>query len=135
MRKNSILIITLFFIISFFIKAQTGDDKTVVIHQEPSIEKLAKKHIAINKHFSKSDGYRVQIFSISGVNSRDRANLMKAEFLSKYPDAKVYIVYNAPSYKVRLGDFRRKLDAEQFLRTIKANYPFGFVVVDKIEFK
>ena len=135
MRKNSILIITIFIILSFFIRAQTGDDKTVIVHQDSSIEKLVKKHIAINQHFTKSDGYRVQIFSISGVNSRDRANLMKAEFLSKYPDAEVYIVYNAPSYKVRLGDFRRKLEAEQYLRTIKANYPFAFVVIDKIEFK
>ena len=135
MRKQSIFIIALFFIISIFIKAQSGDDKPVIIHQDPAVEKLVNKHIAINKHFAKSDGYRVQIFSIGGVNSRDRANLMKAEFLAKYPETEVYIVYNAPSYKVRLGDFRRKLDAERFLTTIKADYPFAFVVIDKIEFK
>ena len=135
MGKHSILIISTFFIVSFFIMAQTGNDKKVIIHQQPVIGRLVKKHIKINQHFSKSDGYRVQIFSISGVNSRDRASLMKAEFLSKYPDTDVYIVYNTPSYKVRLGDFRNKLSAEKFMKSIKSDYPFAFVVIDKIEFK
>lgn len=135
MRKQSILIISIFIIISFYIKAQSGDDKKVVIHQSPAIGKLVVKHIEINKNFNKSDGYRVQIFSISGANSSDRANLMKAEFISKYPDAEVHIVYKAPSYKVRLGDFRQKLDAEKYMKSIKSDYPFAFVVVDKIDFK
>jgi len=134
-RKYSFLIIFTFIVISFLIKAQSGDDKKVVIHQSPAIGKLVDKHIEINKNFKKSDGFRVQIFSINGANSSDRANLMKAEFISKYPDAEVHIVYKAPYYKVRIGDFRQKLDAEKYMKSIKSDYPFAFVVIDKIDFK
>jgi hypothetical protein len=112
-----------------------GDPKEgeIVVHQSAEVKKLAEKHIQVNEKFSKSDGFRVQIFSISGANSRDRANMMKAEFLDKYPDVEVYIVYHAPAYKVRLGNFRTKLDALGFLQSIKEDYPFAFVAVDKIE--
>jgi fatty acid-binding protein DegV len=129
------IITALIIAISFLLQAQSEGGQGVVIHQEPAIAKLVEKHKVISKNFPKTDGYRVQIFSVSGVNSRNRANQMKEEFLKKFPDDDVYIVYHSPSYKVRLGDFRTKLDALRYLQTIKAEYPFAFVVVDKIEFK
>jgi fatty acid-binding protein DegV len=134
-KRFSAIITTLMIAISFIIQAQSEGGQGVVIHQEPAIAKLVEKHKIISENFPKTDGYRVQIFSVSGVNSRERANQMKEEFLKKFPDDDVYIVYHSPSYKVRLGDFRTKLDALRYLQTIKAEYPFAFVVVDKIEFK
>lgn len=134
MRKY-LLIIVFLGIIAGNINGRTDGRPAVRIHQSPAIASLVEKHKAINKQHPKSDGYRVQIFSISGANSSDRANLMKAEFLDKYPDSKVYIIYHAPSYKVRIGNFRTKLEALNYIRTIQKDYPFAFVVVDKIEFE
>ncbi len=134
MNKQNKYSFIFFLAVSFIIMAQS-DGGQVTIHQSPAVKKLVEKHIVINENYPKSQGYRVQILSISGVNSRDRANLMKAEFLSKFPDADVYIVYHTPSYKVRLGDFRTKLDALRYLQSIKKEYPFAFIVVDKIVFK
>lgn len=135
MKRFSARITILIIAISFIIQAQSEGGQGIVIHQEPAIAKLVEKHKIISENFPKTDGYRVQIYSVSGVNSRERANQMKEEFLKKFPDNDVYIVYHSPSYKVRLGDFRTKLDALRYLQTIKAEYPFAFVVVDKIEFK
>ena len=135
MKRFSARITILIIAISFIIQAQSEGGQGIVIHQEPAIAKLVEKHKIISENFPKTDGYRVQIYSVSGVNSRERANQMKEEFLKKFPDDDVYIVYHSPSYKVRLGDFRTKLDALRYLQTIKAEYPFAFVVVDKIEFK
>jgi len=134
-KRFSARITILIIAISFIIQAQSEGGQGIVIHQEPAIAKLVEKHKIISENFPKTDGYRVQIYSVSGVNSRERANQMKEEFLKKFPDNDVYIVYHSPSYKVRLGDFRTKLDALRYLQTIKAEYPFAFVVVDKIEFK
>lgn len=131
MQKILISLLFILFLSSFSLLP--SDEGKVIIHQDPAIGKLVEKHIAINEKFGKTDGYRVQIFSVSGANSRDRANLMKAEFLTNYPDINVYIIYHAPAYKVRLGDFRSKLEALKFMQTIKNDYPFAFVAVDKIE--
>jgi hypothetical protein len=127
---TKLLVLFLIVILSAFSKEKEGK---VVINQDPSIGRIVEKHIAINEKHSKVDGYRLQIFSVSGANSKDRANLMKAEFLTKYPNAQVYIVYHAPTFKVRIGNYRTKLEALKFMQEIKNDYPFAFVAVDKIE--
>lgn len=114
---------------------QAKKDSIIRIHQSKSVEKIVKKHQEVCKVYPKSKGYRVQIFSVSGANSRDRVELLKAEFLSKFPDADINIVYHAPSYKIRIGNFRSKLEALNYLESIKSIYPFAFVVIDKIDFK
>lgn len=126
--------ITLIIIFSNTLLAQSFVG-SVSIHQDESIDRLLAKHIKVNEYNPWIDGYRVQLYSISGVNSRDKANLFRAQFLNKHPKTKVYVVYQAPYYKVRLGDFRTKINALSYLQTISKQYPSGFVVVDQIRFK
>jgi hypothetical protein len=130
--------IGVFFIFFFILTtgrlfAQNGG--SVTIHESAAIKNLVAKHIQVNQYHPWINGYRVQLYSVSGVNSRDKANTFMAQFLLKNPNARIYIVYHAPYYKVRVGDFRSKIDALSYLQTIKKDYPSGFVVVDKIKFK
>lgn len=135
MIKSIVLSLVTFLVFSIGnIQAQQHEGY-VLIHQDVAIENLLKKHIKVNEYYPWISGYRVQLFSVSGVNSRDKINLFKAQVLSKYPKAKVYIVYQEPYYKLRLGDFRTKLEALNFLNSIHKDFPSGFVVVDKIRFK
>jgi hypothetical protein len=106
----------------------------VKVHQSESIGRLLTKHIKTNEYHPYIDGYRIQLYSISGVNSRDKANRFKAEFLINHPEAVVYITYQAPYYKVRIGDFRTKINALAYLQTISKQYPSGFIVKDEIRF-
>ena len=133
MTKQIGVFFILFVLITGTLKAQ--QEGSVIIHQSPAINNLLKKHIQVNEYHPWVAGYRVQLYSISGVNSRDKANMFKAEFLLKYPEAQVYIVYHSPYYKVRVGDFRTKIEALAYLQTLNKDYPSGFVVVDKIKFK
>ncbi|OIO99927.1 MAG: hypothetical protein AUJ98_09620 [Bacteroidetes bacterium CG2_30_33_31] len=135
LRKSISSIVILLFFFSSNIIAQQDNVNNINIHQSETIAKLLSKHKEINKNFPLVEGFRIQIFSVSGTNSRDRADLFKAETLIKYPEAEIYIVYNSPSYKVRLGNFRNKLEALNYFQTINTDFPFGFIVIDKIEFK
>ena len=45
----------------------------------------------------KSMGYRVQLFFSSGSNSREQANRVRSEFVSKYPTMSVYVVFKEPN--------------------------------------
>lgn len=125
----------------FLFNSKTSKSDTIVvdttgkidIKMDASIESLLKKKIIVNENYKKINGYRIQIFSVTGASSMDKANKKKAEFLMRYPDADVYIVYNTPYYKVRIGDFRNKLDAKKYLQTIAKDYPNeAIVVVDKV---
>ncbi len=114
--------------------AKKGTDTAgeVVLIQDYKIESLLEKKLAVNEARPALFGYRIQIMSVTGANSRDKVNVEKAKILMDYKEVRVYVVYNAPYFKVRLGDFRTKLNAVQFLNTISDNYPQAFVVKDKV---
>lgn len=129
MKKSLILVA----ILLTFVAYGFSQSNNLNIKQSPEVKELVEKHKKVNEANYEFDGWRVQIFSAGGTNSKDKANLAKAEFLSKYPDTKVYIVFNAPYFKVRLGNFRTKIEALHFIEEIKKDYPFAFAVIDKIE--
>ncbi len=80
------------------------------------------------------DGYRIQVFEESGNKSSTRAREVMADFSNKYPDVPVYLTWKAPNFKVRVGDFASRMEAEGFLNKIKRNYPIAWVIRDKIKF-
>ena len=103
------------------------------IIQDERVDALLKKHIALNEANPVMDGWRVQIKSFSGNNSKKDANDMKSSFLSKYPEMGAHIVFHSPNFKVRVGDFRTKLDAYKFYKDIKQEFPSSFIVKDEID--
>jgi hypothetical protein len=44
----------------------------------------------------------------------------------------VYLGYRQPYYRIRVGDFRTRLEAEGYLRRIVRNHSQAFVIKDKI---
>jgi hypothetical protein len=54
--------------------------------------------------------------------------------MEKYSDANGYLTFDEPYYRVRVGDFRTRLEAEKFLRKISRKYPGAWVIQDYINF-
>ncbi len=79
-------------------------------------------------------GFRVEIFFSAELNGKEQALNKKVEFLSQYPDYAVHIKYDAPNFRVRVGDFRTKNEALKLYKEIEKDYPVAFIVADKIEF-
>jgi septal ring-binding cell division protein DamX len=77
-----------------------------------------------------SDGYRIQCFASSQIE-RVRAEQKQLETKIKYP---LYIVFNAPYYKLLVGDFVKKNDAENAMAKLKEmGYGDCWVARSKIE--
>jgi len=76
------------------------------------------------------DGYRVQIYFGS---VRQKASDVKQDFSNKHPEINSYLTYLAPNFKVRVGDFRSRLEAQGFLKSIEGLYPTSFIVQDEIK--
>jgi hypothetical protein len=77
-------------------------------------------------------GYRVQIYS---GNNRSLANRVKENFLKMYPEQPAYLDYLSPNFRVRIGDFRNKLEAQRMLHDLKQTVGDGILLVpDKINF-
>ena len=110
----------------------TGSDAGII--QDPRVDLLVKKHIQINQALNTMDGFRIQLFSDSGNNSKNKAQSVVDEIQARFPGRGVYLSFKSPNYKVRFGDFRTKLDAQRFLIGLTADYPNAFIIADQIYF-
>lgn len=82
-----------------------------------------------------ADGYRILIFSQSGNHSKNAAIEAKAAFDLVYPECKSYILFEEPYFKVKAGNFTNRVEVGFFLRSIKADYPYAFIVKDVLDVK
>ena len=80
----------------------------------------------------KIKGYRIQIFLSS---TKWEAIKTRSEFLKKYQEEKSYLIYQAPNFKVRVGNYQDRLIAQEHLDLIKIDFPSAFIVKDEIEIK
>lgn len=79
------------------------------------------------------EGYRVLFFSQSGNRSKNAAIEAKADFDLIYPEYKSYILFEEPYFKVKAGNFKHRMEAGFFLRIIKQDYPYAFIVKDVLD--
>jgi hypothetical protein len=122
----------LFFSLLFFSSMHLFAQGIVEFVQDARLNNLIKKHKEFNEAKNGMDGYRIQIFFDSGTGSKSKAYSQKSKFLSLFPDLSADIVYEEPNYKVRVGDFRTRMEAQGFLNEIKAEFESAFIVLDII---
>lgn len=135
MRISIILIIFLFFN-SFFLtfSQDTIQPGKIEVIKDSKVDVLLDKHLKYCRNNPYLHGYRIQIYFDSGNNSKKGAINAKAKFITKYPDVEAYIIFQEPYYKVRVGDFRTRIEAEGFLGKIIDEYPNAYRVNDNINF-
>lgn len=102
--------------------------------QDDRVDELISKHIEANRIQQNIPGFRINIFFQSGNNSKANANIVRLQFIEKYPSVEAYVVYEEPHFKVKVGDFRTRMEARGFLQQIKLDFPDAFVIKDMINF-
>lgn len=75
-------------------------------------------------------GFRLQIYYDQEKNN---VNQKKADYLARYKDHPAYINYKAPNFRLRVGNFRTRLQAQEFMNEIKIDWPDAIIVEDDIE--
>ena len=101
---------------------------TLKVVQDKNIDLLVQDYID-NKTFT---GYRIQLFA---GNSKVDALKVKSDFISKFENNYPEVIYQVPNFKVRVGNFRDRLEATKMLETYKVEFPYAFIVQDEIELK
>lgn len=129
MKVKFIIFLFINVCLSLNIKAQTKIGsvkiKGEIIYLDSIIDKKNREN-TINQTIN---GYRIQLFS---GNERNNANNIKTKFLKLYPDQTAYLAYNQPYFKIRVGDFRTKLEAKLFYNKIKGEFNECIIIADKI---
>jgi hypothetical protein len=105
----------------------------VLYTYDSGIEELIEKYKKSNYSNSGVEGYRVQIFTGAGNDSKSKAESALQEFLSSFPDEVGYLTYQQPNFKVRCGDYRSKSEARKLMKKISYQYPGSYIVKDNIK--
>lgn len=113
--------------------SQYDEDVEVVVKQKaaekPASELQIPKDSTVVQETSQL-GFRIQLYSTSSI---DEAMNMKVNFISKFPGDSVYVVYDPPVYKVRIGDFPSRYEASIKLPSIvNMGYADAWIVPDNI---
>ena len=67
-----------------------------------------------------------------GNDALRHADSVKQVFSKNYPDVPVYLIFGQPYYRLRIGDFRTRLEAERMYQMVKKSYKNAFVTADRI---
>lgn len=97
-------------------------------------DNIISKHININQKAKGMPGFRIQVFFASGKEAKNQAFKIKNEIRNLYPQHEAYIIYEEPFFKLRIGDFRTKIEAYKLFKKIQESYPSAFIVEDLISF-
>ena len=120
-KSIKFLICALLFSSVVIVEAQQG---RVIIDQDPEIAKL----LEYKKDLSTIDFYKIQIFSNS---KRSDAESARSEFRSSFNKYPTEIVYEPPNFKIWVGAFRDRLEADRAYIEIKKKYPNAFLFKPK----
>lgn len=74
-------------------------------------------------------GFRVQIYS--GAD-RSEAYAEQARFQKLYKDMDTYVTYEEPNYRVKVGDFRSRSEAQSLMQGLRKQFNNVFVFTEEI---
>ena len=91
----------------------------VIIEKDKRIDVLGDKMYAYNaglaRNILSARGYRLMVLS---SNDRNLAMKLRSSLLQQYPEHKVYMDYQTPFIKLKMGNFVDKSDAENFRKQL-----------------
>ena len=99
---------------------------------------LVKKQMQINEETTRDarrtvPGFRIQVIN---TNDRNQALAAKTKVYQLYPELKVYLLYQAPYFRLRVGNFKTMPEAEPYQKTMAKQFQGNVTIVrDIIEVK
>jgi len=96
----------------------------VTIQQDQKIDELLEVY---KTSLSNNEYYRIQV----GFGNYAKAKEIKANVEEDFPDLVSKIDFDSPTYRVRVGRFTSKLDAERKFNEVRVKYPNAMLLKPK----
>lgn len=132
MVKKNIITLLSGVMFAMMSNAVIGQKAPEVVYSSSSLDTLIAVNAKVNRNQQTIDGYRIQIYSGSGSQAKKEAFDKKEKMLKSFPAIadEVYVAYNAPFWRVRVGNFRDRCEALPLLVMIKHQFPGSYTVRD-----
>ena len=114
--KIKIILTCLF--VGFSVFYTNAQDQNITVNQDPKFEQLLNEKRKINASLTVNDSYKIQIFTGSSEIAKKTLN----EFRQEFTAIDATIIFNTPNYKVWVGNFKTRIEAEKTLSEINNRY-------------
>ena len=101
-----------------------AQEQNITVKQDPKFEQLLNDKRKINASISTNDTYKIQIFS----GKSDEAKKTLTSFKREFSNIDGTIIFQTPNYKVLVGNFKTRIEAERNLEEIKKSYKSVFLL-------
>jgi predicted deacetylase len=117
-------IISVLIMVYFSTSKANAQEQNSTLNQDPKFEQLLSEKRKINTSLILNDVYKIQIFNGSSENAKKTLSEFKKEFAA----IDGTIIFNTPNYKVWVGNFRTRMEAERNLVELKNKYKNVFLI-------
>ena len=116
--RNQTLPISLFTLVLFHCKSSAQQPSTIII-QDQKFEQLLTEKRKTNLSNNVNDRFKIQIYSGTSEMAKSTLN----DFRKEFNNIESTIVFFTPNYKVWIGNFKTRIEAEKNIVLIKKRYP------------
>jgi sporulation related protein len=116
------------FTFSNFAQQKEGELK---IESSARIDKVIAQKKQYNKSLKTIRGYKIQLF----YGNEKESYKIKNEFKQIFPEIPTIIIFSSPQWKVQVGNFKTRLEADRALVDIKKKYPSAIILATEIDKK
>jgi len=107
----------------FYAEKSVAQESASVV-QDDRFEQILNEKRKINSSITVNDNYKIQIFYGDNGEARKTLSDFKREF--KHLDGT--IIFQSPTYKVWIGNFKTRIEAERNLADVKKKYPYALLI-------
>ncbi len=101
--------------------AQNG---SVTVKEDSKIKNLVTLKKDLEKRNKLTDGYTIQLY----YGEKTKANSVLKKYRNSYGTWPASIEYETPNYKVWVGNFSSRFEADRALLDIKRHFPSAFIL-------
>ena len=105
---------------------------SVTVHQSPEVAAALNNHIRRNARLAflglEGQTFSIRIFSDNSQGARAEWDAIATSFQNRFPGVSVSKTFEAPFFKVTVGNYQSKADANAALKRIQPEYPSAFIV-------
>ena len=113
------------FILTFFVQQNAKAQINVIENSDQkTIDLLLERKMSQNNQFSLYTNYSVQLKN----GLKEEVETLYKDFTIQHPEIDATIIYANPKFKLVVGNYKNKIEAEYLLKKIAGKYPDAFVV-------
>lgn len=101
-----------------------AQDGNLTVNQDPKFEQMLNEKRKINSSITVNDRYKIQIYN----GESETAKKTLTDFRTAFKNFDGTIVFSTPTYKVWIGNFKSRIEAERNLAEIKKKYANAFLI-------